>query len=91
MGLRDRIRKLLGTGSGTVLHIADPRFDDWDVVREFGEIETARAFAQQLREAGFEAVLTADWELDEFGRGDIQLQVSPEEWSEAEAFLSNYD
>lgn len=91
MGFRDRIRKLLGTGGEPVLFIADPRFDGWEVAREFGEIETARAFAQQLGEAGFEAVLTADWELDEFGRGDIQLQVPPDDWSEAEAFLSNYD
>lgn len=91
MGFRDRIRRLLGTGSDPVLHVGDPRFDQWEVVREFGEIETARAFAQQLREAGFEAVLTSDWELDEFGRGDIQLQVSPDDWSDAEAFLSNYD
>ena len=91
MGLGDRIRRLLGTASDPVLHIGDPRFDSWEVVREFGELETARAFAQQLREAGFEAALTSDWELDEFGRGDINLQVPPESWSEAEAFLSNYD
>jgi hypothetical protein len=91
MGFRDRIRGLLGTGGDPVLHVADPRFDQWEVVREFGELETARAFAQQLREAGFEVVLTSDWELDEFGRGDIHLQVSPDDWSDAEAFLSNYD
>lgn len=91
MGLRDRIGKLLGSGSEPLLHVADPRFDRWEVVREFGEIETARAFAQQLEEAGIEAVLTSDWELDRFGRGDIQLQVQPENWSDAEAFLSNYD
>lgn len=91
MGFRDRIRRLLGTGAEPVLHIADPRFDRWEVVREFGELETARAFAQQLCEAGFDAVLTSDWELDQFGRGDIQLQVSPDEWSDAEAFLSNYE
>ena len=89
--MRDRIGKLLGTGSEPVIHIADPRFDGWEVVREFGELETARAFAQQLDEAGFRVALTSDWELDRFGRGDIQLQVPPESWSEAEAFLSNYD
>lgn len=91
MGLRERIGKLLGTVPEPVIHIGDPRFDAWEVVREFGELETARAFAQQLEESGFQVALTSDWELDRFGRGDIQLQVPPESWSEAEAFLSNYD
>ena len=40
---------------------------------------------------GIEAVLTADWPLDRFGRGDIALRVRGEDWSEAELLLSNLD
>ena len=50
---------------------------------------TARAWHQALAEAGIEAVLTADWPLDRFGRGDISLRVRREDWSEAELLLSN--
>jgi hypothetical protein len=32
-------------------------------------------------------VLTSDWQLDEFGRGDIALRVPPGKWSEAEELL----
>ena len=70
------------------LHIGDPRFDDWDVVHDFGDVETARAWRQHLEEAGLEAVITADWQPDRFGRADIALRVPPGKWSEAEEFLS---
>lgn len=73
------------------LHVGDARFDDWEVVREFPELETARAFRQHLTEAGVEAEITADWPLDRFGRGDISLQVPPGSWSEAEELLGDYD
>jgi len=73
------------------LHVGDPRFDDWVAVREFGELETARAFRQQVEDAGIEAVITSDWALDRFGRGDITLQVPPGSWSEAEELLSGMD
>jgi hypothetical protein len=73
------------------LHIGDPRFDDWDVVHDFGDVETARAWRQHLEEAGLEAVITADWQPDRFGRGDIALRVPPGRWSEAEEFLSGLD
>jgi len=69
------------------LHVGDRRFDDWDVVRDFEELETARAFRQALAEGGVESVLTADWPLDDFGRGDIALRVPPGSWSEAEELL----
>jgi hypothetical protein len=69
------------------LMVGDPRFDDWEVVRDFEELETARAFRQMLAERGMESVLTADWPLDEFGRGDIALRVPPGRWSEAEDML----
>jgi hypothetical protein len=76
---------------GDELHVGDPRFDDWEVVREFEDAESAHAWRRHLEEAGIEAVVTADHELDRFGRGDVYLQVLPDRWSDAEAFLSNLD
>ena len=69
------------------LHVGDPRFDDWEVVRDFGELKAARAWHQVLADAGIEATLTSDWELDRFGRGDIALRVPPGRWSEANELL----
>ena len=69
------------------LHVDDPRFDDWEVVRDFGELEAARAWRQYLSERGVDSVLTADWPLDEFSRGEIALRVPPGRWSEAEELL----
>jgi hypothetical protein len=83
-------RKRAGGGAGA-LHVGDPRFDDWEVVRDFEEIDSARAWRQHLEEAGIEAVLTADHPLDRFGRGDIYLQVPPALWSDAEEYLSNLE
>lgn len=93
MSLFDRLKqkvKSIGDGSGRI-HIGDPRFDDWEVVREFGDLETALAWRDALRERGIEAELTSDWELDRFNRGDINLQVPPGRWSEAEELLSGLD
>ena len=73
------------------LHVGDPRFDAWEVVRDYEDLDTARAFRQQVEEAGIEAVLTSDWPLDRFGRGDIALRVPPDSWSEAEDLLSELD
>jgi len=94
VGLGDRLKRLWGTAGGEAhpdglgeLRIADPAYDDWDVVQDFEELETARAFRQTLAEHGFEAVLTADWPLDEFGRGDIALRVPPGRGLDAEEFL----
>jgi hypothetical protein len=75
----------------TPVHIDEPAFDSWEVVRDFAELNTARAWHQALDEAGIEAVLTSDWPLDRFNRGDISLRVRPEDWSEAELLLSNLD
>jgi hypothetical protein len=36
-------------------------------------------------------VITSDWPLDRFGRGDISLRVPADRWSEAEWHLSNLD
>jgi hypothetical protein len=94
MGVRDRLGRLWRGAGGSShpdgieeLHVGDPRFDDWEVVRDFEELKTARAFRQSLTDQGIDAVLTADWELDRFGRGDIALRVPPGEWSDAEEAL----
>ena len=42
-----------------------------------------------LEEAGIDAVITSDWPLDRFRRGDIALRVPPGRWSDADEFLSN--
>ncbi len=91
MGFRDRLRGLRGPGPAAELKVGDPRFDDWEVVREFDEIEAARSWRQHLEEVGIEAVITSDHALDRFGRGEIYLQVPRQRWSEAEEFLSNLD
>ena len=69
------------------LHIGDARFDDWEVVRDFEDVDSAQAWCQHLTELGFDAVVTSDWEPDRFGRGDIALRVPADMWSEAEAEL----
>ena len=73
------------------LRVGDPRFDDWDVVRDFEDVKTAGAWRQHLAESGIEAVLTSDWPLDRFGHGDIALRVPPGMWSEAEELLTELD
>ena len=73
------------------VHVADPRFDSWEVVRDFEDRDTAAAFGQQLEEAGIEAALTSDYELDRFGRGDISLCVPGHLYGDAETLLSGYD
>jgi hypothetical protein len=73
------------------LYVGDPRFDDWEVVRDFEDLTTAQAWRSHLEQAGIESVLTSDWPLDRFQRGDIALRVRSERWSEAEEFLTNLD
>ena len=93
MGLRDRLGRLFGAAAEphadgvAELVVGDPGYDDWDVVRDFEELETARAFRQALTDQGVEAVLTADWPLDEWGRGDIALRVPPGRGLDADALL----
>ena len=91
MGLLDRFRNRPPGPGRTPLHVGDPRFDEWEVVRDFGDLATARTFHQTLAEAGIEAALTADWPLDRFERGDIALRVPPGGWSEAEELLSDLE
>ena len=79
-------------GRGADILVGDPGYDDWEVVRDFEDLDTARAWHQSLVEQGIgQAVLTADWPLDRFGRGDIALRVPPGMWSEAEELLSEED
>jgi hypothetical protein len=58
-------------------------------VREFEDLASARAWRSHLEDLGVEAVITSDWPLDRFGRGDILLQVPAGRWSEAEEILSD--
>jgi hypothetical protein len=71
--------------------VGDPRFDAWEVVRDYEDLETARAFRQHVAEGGIDAVLTSDWPLDRFGRGDIALRVPPDVWGDAEVLLSELE
>jgi hypothetical protein len=94
MRLGGKLRRLFGVGEDSLhpdglaeLHVGDPRYDDWDVVQDFEELEAARAWRQQLTDAGVEAVITSDYPLDEYGRGDIALRVPPGRWSEANELL----
>ena len=96
MGLRDRIGRLWNAAGGELhpdglaeLHVGDAAYDDWEVVRDFEELETARAFCQTLTDRGMEAVLTSDWPLDEWGRGDIALRVPRDRASDAEDLLDS--
>src|SRR5687768_1328200 len=94
MGFKDRIDRALGTSEGSLhadglaeLKVGDAAYDDWDIVADYAELETARAFRQALTDRGVEAVLTSDWPLDEYGRGDISLRVPPGKGIEAEEML----
>ena len=74
-----------------VLHVGDPRFDDWEVIADYEDLDTAHAFRDRLREFGFGAELTADEPLDEFRRGDIALRVPAEEYGDATVALEGLD
>jgi hypothetical protein len=76
--------------AGADVHVGDPSYDDWAVVRDFEDLETALAFRDQLREAGIKAVLTSDWELDRFRRGDIALRVEAGDYGDAEMLLGDF-
>ncbi|MEX0993603.1 MAG: hypothetical protein WDZ37_06370 [Solirubrobacterales bacterium] len=88
MGLLDRFRRDTEPGG---LHVGDPRFDDWEVVRDFEDLESAQAWQHHFEEVGFDVAITSDWPLDRFGRGDIALRVPPERWSDADEFASGLD
>jgi hypothetical protein len=58
-------------------------------LRDFEDLESAQAWCQHLGESRIEAAITADYPLDQFGRGDIALRVPPGVWSEAEEALGD--
>jgi hypothetical protein len=76
---------------GADVRVADASYDDWAVVRDFEDLDTALAFRDQLRDAGIKAVLTSDWDLDSFRRGDIALRVEGADYGDAELLLSGLD
>ena len=76
---------------GADVHVGDASYDDWAVVRDFEDLETALAFRDQLRDAGIKAVLTSDWELDPYRRGDIALRVEGADYGDAEVFLDQLE
>ncbi|MFN2612962.1 MAG: hypothetical protein ABR536_06300 [Solirubrobacterales bacterium] len=94
MSLADRARRFFKDVEGPIhpdgigeLHVGEPKFDDWEVVRDFNDLETGRAFRQALTDQGLEAILTSDYEPDQHGRADIALRVPPGKWSEANELL----
>ncbi|HEX4719012.1 MAG TPA: hypothetical protein VH300_10815 [Thermoleophilaceae bacterium] len=76
---------------GADVHVGDATYDEWAVVRDFDDLQTALAFRDQLRDAGIKAVLTSDWELDRFDRGDIAMRVEGADYGDAEVLLSGLD
>jgi hypothetical protein len=94
VGLGNKLREIFGVGEGSLhpdglaeLQVGDASYDDWDVVRDFDDLETARAWRQQLTDAGLQAAITSDHPVNEYGRGDIALRVPPGSWSEANELL----
>jgi hypothetical protein len=73
------------------LHVGDPRFDGWEVVADYEELETGLAFRDGLRELGLDAELTADHPLDQFARGDIALRVPAAQYGDATVALDGLD
>jgi hypothetical protein len=73
------------------LSIGDPRLEDWETVSTFGDLATAVAWRNRLREMGLGASCVADHPLDRFGRGDVYLVVPPEHWSRANEIVDNLD
>jgi hypothetical protein len=71
--------------------VGDPRFDDWEVVADYEDLQTALAFRDGLRELRVDAELTADYPLDRFARGDIALRVPPGQYGDATVALDGLD
>ena len=73
------------------VHIADPRFEDWETVDEYEDLATATAFAGRLAELDIPNALTSDWPLDRSGRGAIYLQVPGDRYDDAAVALDAWD
>ena len=59
MGLREGLSRIWNAAGGEhppdgldELHVGDPAYDDWDIVGDFGDLATGRAFRQSLAERG---------------------------------------
>jgi hypothetical protein len=73
------------------VHVGAPEYDDWALVEDYEELETALAFRDRLRDLGMPAELTADHPLDRYGRGDIALRVPPDRYGDATVALDGLD
>ncbi len=73
------------------LHVDAPEYDDWALVEDYEDLETALAFRDRLRDLGMTAELTADHPLDRFRRGDIALRVPPGSYGDATVALEGLD
>ena len=73
------------------VHVDAPQYDDWALVEDYENVETALAFRDRLRDLGVTAELTSDHPLDRFGRGDIALRVPPEQYGDATVALDGLD
>jgi hypothetical protein len=73
------------------LHVDAPEYDDWALVEDYGDLDTALAFRDRLRDLGMTAELTADHPLDRFGRGDIALRVPAGQYGDATVALDGLD
>jgi hypothetical protein len=85
------VRLFRGRNPNPQLNLNDPRFDHWEVVADYEELETALAFRDGLRELGLAAELTADYPLDEFKRGDIALRVPADQYGDATLALDGLE
>jgi hypothetical protein len=71
--------------------VGDLRFEDWETVADFEDLQTAQAFASRLTDLGIENALVADRELDRFDRGEIFLRVPGESYGDATVALDGLD
>jgi len=74
-----------------LVHVGDPRLDDWATVEEYEDVSTASAFGGRLSELDIPNALTADWEPDRHGRGTIFLQVPTDRYDDATVALEGWD
>jgi hypothetical protein len=73
------------------VHVGAPEYDDWALVEDYEDLETALAFRDRLRDLGMPAELTADHPLDRHRRGDIALRVPPDRYGDATVALDGLD
>jgi hypothetical protein len=73
------------------VHVDAIEYDDWALVEDYEDLETALAFRDRLRDLGLSAELTADHPLDRFGRGDIALRVPHGQYGDATVALEGLD